>query len=77
MAIWFGQLGLNWLWSPIFFTLHMLWPALVIIAAIWALIAAFIWRTRRLDPLAAWCFVPYLAWVSFATMLNASVAILN
>ena len=77
MAFWVAQQGLNWLWSPVFFTLHLLWPAGVIIGAIWLLIAAFIWRSRRIDPVAAWCFVPYLAWVSFATLLNVSVAILN
>jgi benzodiazapine receptor len=38
---------------------------------------AFIILARRHDALAAWLFAPYLAWVSFATLLNFSIAVLN
>lgn len=77
MALWISQQGLNWLWSPVFFTLQLLWPAAAVITAIWLIIVAFILKSWKADRIAALCFVPYLAWVSFATLLNVSVAILN
>ncbi|MCF1742076.1 TspO/MBR family protein [Paradevosia shaoguanensis] len=77
MKVWYGQMVLNWLWSPVWFALHLLWPAFVVIVAIWALIVAFILLTRRADPVSAWLFAPYLAWVSFASLLNLTIAVLN
>jgi len=77
MTAWWVQLGLNWLWSPVFFTLHWLWPAFAIIVAIWLGIVIFIVQARAIDRISAWLFVPYLAWVSFASVLNLSIAWLN
>lgn len=77
MKLWVGQQALNWLWSPMFFTLQLLWPAGVIIITIAALIIAFILTSWKVDRWAALCFVPYLAWVSFASLLNISIAVLN
>lgn len=77
MMFWWAQLLLNWLWSPVFFSLHLLWPALIVILAILAAIISFIAASWRADRTAAWLFVPYLCWVSFATALNAAVAVLN
>ena len=73
MKIWFAQMALNWAWSPIWFIGQLLWPALAVIVALLALIVAFIASARKLDPAAAWLFVPYLAWVSFASALNFSI----
>lgn len=77
MKIWFAQMALNWAWSPVWFIGQMIWPAFAIIVALLALIIAFIATARRYDGLAAGLFVPYLAWVSFATLLNLSIGILN
>jgi tryptophan-rich sensory protein len=77
MKLWFAQMGLNWLWSPVFFSLHWLWPAFAVIVALLACILSFIWVSWRQDRAAAWMFVPYAAWVGFASILNFSVAILN
>lgn len=77
MKLWVGQMLLNWLWSPTFFTLHWLWPAMLVILATLAMIVAFIAVNWRQDRAAAWMFVPYAAWVSFASLLNLSIAILN
>lgn len=77
MKIWYAQMALNFVWSPIWFVAHLLWPAFAVIAAILLLIIAFIVYARKLDTAAAWLFVPYLAWVGFASMLNLSIAILN
>jgi benzodiazapine receptor len=75
--LWAGQMLLNWAWSPTWFTLHMLWPAYVIISAILVLIVTFIVLTWRTDRVSALLFVPYAAWVAFASTLNLSIAILN
>ena len=77
MKIWFAQMALNWAWSPIWFIGQMLWPAFAVIVTILALIVAFILTARKHDAIASWLFVPYLAWVGFASLLNLSIAILN
>lgn len=77
MKLWFAQMALNWLWSPVWFIGQQLWPAFAIIVAILALIVAFILAARKQDMIASRLFVPYLAWVGFATLLNLSIAILN
>ena len=77
MFIWIGQMVLNWAWSPTWFSLHLLWPAFVIIVAILVLILAFIAVTWRGDRVSAVLFLPYAAWVAFASTLNLSIALLN
>jgi benzodiazapine receptor len=77
VGLWWGQMVLNFLWSPVFFGLQMPLPALGIIAAIWGLIALFIRCEWRSDRVSALLFVPYLAWVSLATALNAAIVVLN
>ncbi len=77
MVLWAGQMALNWVWSPTWFALHLLWPAFAIIAAILVLILAFIAATWKTDRPSALMFVPYAAWVAFASTLNLWIAILN
>lgn len=77
MKLWYAQMILNWAWSPVWFTLHLLWPAFAIIVAILVCIIAFIGDRWNRDRASAWLFVPYAAWVGFASMLNLSVALLN
>jgi tryptophan-rich sensory protein len=77
ITLFFLQLVLNAAWSPVFFGLHQARAALVIIVLLAAAIAATIlaaWRTQRM---AAWLLVPYLAWVVYATTLNAGIVALN
>lgn len=71
------QLLLNGLWSVIFFYWQSPLPALFEIVALWALIAVCIWQFRRINKVAAWLMVPYLLWVSFATVLNGAIWWLN
>lgn len=77
MRLWYAQMVLNWLWSPVFFSFHLLWPAAVVILAMLAAILGFIFVTWSKDRLSALLFVPYAAWVAFASLLNISIAILN
>lgn len=77
MAIWWIALSFNFMWSPAFFGLQNPALALAVVLMLLALIYVFIAKTWNLDRVAAWLFVPYAAWVSFATLLNASVWWLN
>ena len=77
MKVWWVQLTLNFLWSPVFFFAHRMDIALGIILLLFTAICAFItfsWRTNRI---AAVLFLPYIAWVGFASVLNASLLYLN
>lgn len=75
--LWWAQMALNFIWSPVFFGLQMPGVALVIIALMWILIAVFIQREWVRDRLSALLFVPYLAWVTLASALNAGIVVLN
>jgi tryptophan-rich sensory protein len=75
---WFGvQLGLNVMWSVVFFGLHSLSGGLVVIVCLWLAIAATIREFGKKAPMAAWLLVPYLIWVSYASFLNFSFWRLN
>lgn len=71
------QLALNLGWSALFFALQAVGPALVEIAVLWLVIAATIAAFFRVDAMAGWLLVPYLAWVTFAVALNAAIWHLN
>jgi tryptophan-rich sensory protein len=71
------QLGLNAVWTPVFFGLHRIGLALVVIVLLWAAIVATTHRFFRILRPAGLLLVPYLLWVSFATVLNASLWRLN
>lgn len=77
MRVWAAQLVLNFLWSPTFFGAKIMGLALVVILFLLASILLFITRVWSRDRLSAWLFVPYAAWVAFATLLNASLFWLN
>ncbi len=77
MALWWLQMALNFLWSPVFFAAHMIGAALVIIVAMLVTILAFIAASWKQDRVAAGLFVPYAAWVGFASVLNLSLFLLN
>ena len=77
MTAWLAQMALNFLWSPVFFGMHLIGLALCIIAALLTAIFAFIALQWRADRIAASCFLPYAAWVAFATLLNWSIYRLN
>ncbi|MCC4626114.1 tryptophan-rich sensory protein [Xanthomonas hortorum pv. cynarae] len=71
------QLGLNGLWSWLFFAWHMGAWAFVDIVALWVALVLTIVAFAKWQRVAAWLLVPYLLWVSFAAALNYSVWQLN
>jgi tryptophan-rich sensory protein len=75
--LWLGQMALNFSWTPVFFGLHRPGLALAIILALLAVILVFIATRWRADRISALLFVPYAAWVAFASVLNASIVALN
>jgi len=77
MRLWWLQLLFNFAWSPTFFILNDLALALVVILLLLAAIILFVIMAARIDRISAGLFVPYLAWVAFATLLNASLLMLN
>lgn len=77
VALWAVQLGLNAVWSPLFFGARRIDLALVDVVALWAAVAATVVVAASVDGVATALLAPYLAWVSFATALNAAVWRLN
>ena len=77
IAVFLAQLAINSVWSIVFFGLKSTGAALVVIAVLWLLIAASIWKFYPIKKAAAWLLVPYLLWVSFASVLNYAIWRLN
>ncbi|MEM9107546.1 MAG: TspO/MBR family protein [Pseudomonadota bacterium] len=77
MALWWGQLFLNFLWSPVFFALQQPWIAMIIVLLMLATIILFVLRSWAVDRVSALLFLPYAAWVGFASVLKLFLAILN
>lgn len=76
-VVYFVQLLLNFSWSIIFFGMHQIFAALVIILLLWIFILINIYAFGRFNRTAAWLLIPYLIWVSFASVLNFSIYLLN
>jgi len=77
MGFFLLQLGLNLIWSPIFFGAHQIFLGLVVIVLLWYFIYKTIKSFEKIDKRASYLLYPYLAWVSFASLLNLSFLILN
>ena len=77
LVLFYAQLALNFAWSLLFFGLHSPALALIDIVAMWVAILLTLLSFWKVDRRAGWLLVPYLAWVSFAGMLNASIWWLN
>ncbi|UCC68600.1 MAG: tryptophan-rich sensory protein [Armatimonadota bacterium] len=71
------QLALNAAWSAIFFGLRMPGWAFGEIVVLWAAILCAVIAFWRVNPVAAWLLLPYLAWVSFASVLNFAIWRMN
>lgn len=72
-----AQLLVNFLWSPLFFGLKSPVLGLISILIMWILIIVTIYKFYYLSKIAAYLLIPYLLWVSFATILNAFILMLN
>ena len=77
MTLYWAQLALNFLWSPIFFGLNWYLAAFFILAVLWALIYLTMRKFSLIDETAGDLFIPYILWVTFAGYLNFMIAWLN
>ncbi len=68
-----AQMAINVTWTPVFFGLQEPGWGLAIIGVLWAAIVATIYAFDRVDRRAAALLVPYLAWVTFAAVLNFEI----
>ena len=71
------QLLLNGGWSFAFFWARSPGWGLLVIVALWAVLAGTLWAFFRLRAVAGWLLLPYLAWVTYALALNLGIWILN
>ena len=71
------QLALNAIWSLLFFYLHNPFLSLIEIVLLWLLIFETYTQFKKIDKVAGMLLIPYLAWVSFAMVLNGSIWWLN
>ena len=77
VGIYFIQLLLNFLWSVVFFGMHEILGALVVILTLLvSIIVNMVWFSR-FSRTGAWLLLPYLLWVSFASVLNLNIYLLN
>ena len=77
LGIFLVQLAVNALWSWLFFTFGLGAMAFVDIVVLWLLIVATIVTFKPISTLAGWLLVPYLLWVSFATLLTYTIWQMN
>ncbi len=73
----FAQLFFNFCWSFIFFYYHRIGFAIIDIVLLWVMIFITIVLFSNYSKTASWLMVPYISWVSFATILNLAIYHLN
>jgi tryptophan-rich sensory protein len=77
LGIFTAQLVLNFFWSILFFRFHQIGFAFAEIVLMWVFILWMIIAFRPLSKTASYLQLPYLAWVSFASVLNGAILYLN
>jgi benzodiazapine receptor len=77
LALFFVQLLFNVAWSFLFFYLKSPLFALIEIIILWLLILTTLISFTKINRFAGWLLVPYLLWVSFASILNFAIFKLN
>jgi benzodiazapine receptor len=71
------QLGLNLAWMPLFFGLRKPVAAMVDIVSLLGINGYLTYQFFQMDKTAGWLYVPYMAWLGFATYLTAGVGVMN
>ncbi|MEM9047605.1 MAG: TspO/MBR family protein [Pseudomonadota bacterium] len=73
LSVFAAQITLNGIWSPVFFGLHRMGAAMIVLACLWVAVAAQLTLYWLIDPVSGLMTVPYLVWVTLAGALNLSV----
>ena len=76
-VLFFAQMLLNIVWSPVFFTFHKIGLALTVIILLDILVYFNIREFYNVSKKSAYFLIPYLIWLLFATYLNFGIFILN
>jgi translocator protein len=71
------QLIINTIWSIIFFGLQNIFLGMVTIITLWFIVALTVIKFYKINQKAGILLIPYLVWLSFATILNISIFLLN
>lgn len=69
--------AINLTWSPLFFRFHMISGALAVLGVMLVVALLTTWAFYRVNRLAAWLMLPYVAWLCFAGVLNTRILMLN
>ena len=77
MRLFWLQLLLNLVWTPVFFGLHSPFVAFIVICMLWITVLLTVTAFSRISLKAAYLLIPYLAWISFALILNGTIWLLN
>ena len=77
LIFYFSQLLFNWLWTPVFFGLHLTYWSLLIIIIIFFITMYIILKSCCNYRLIAYTLIPYIVWVSFAGYLNLIICKAN
>ena len=77
LTVFWAQMLLNFCWTPVFFAAHDIRLATIVLVAIVLMSAAAAGKFWRLRPLAGGLMIPYLGWLTFATVLNNAIDTLN
>jgi len=73
LALWGAQQTFNAAWTPLFFGKRRATAALIDLGLLWTTLAAYAREAGRVDRRAEQLVLPYLAWVTFAGLLNATI----
>ena len=77
VAVFLTQLGINFCWNIIFFRMHKLWLAAVVLIALTISVGILVLEFYRRNKKAGLMNIPYLLWCAFACYLNIGIAMLN
>jgi len=77
LNVFIAQLVVNFFWPLFFFNLQAFGFAFIWLILLWILVAFTIYLFWKVDRAAAWLLVPYLAWLTFAAVLNGAVWLMN
>ena len=71
------QLALNAMWTPLFFGMHHIMGAMILVLIMLLMTMWLMRAARPVSRVAVWLLVPYLAWLCFAWLLNTSIWLMN
>lgn len=77
LKLYYFQLGVNFLWSIVFFRFNLLCPAAAIAVLLLALVVLMVLTFFRIKPAAGWLNIPYVIWLAFASYLAIGIYLLN